>query len=161
MVDGKEARVASPSLDPSRPSRSKAASVAIWSHKDAAIFVIGVIGAGAASLVGVFAIPRLWTFLCCSAIAAMVALVVRSLGVRSNKQRINALRLALLTAVVILAGAVVYHQWFDPARASQSSYPLQVGGTDVQIAQPSDAPGSPPGYDYPPVAGGSTVQVSC
>ena len=130
-------------------------------HKDGAIFIVGVIGAGAASLAGVLSIPREWLFLCCCAIVALVALVVRSFEVRTNKERINALRLALVVAVAIPAGAAIYHQWLDPARTSHASYPLQAGGTDVQIARPSDAPGGPPGYDYSPVVGGSTVQVSC
>ena len=41
---------------PSKPSPSKSASAAIWSHKDGAIFIVGVIGAGAASLAGVLSI---------------------------------------------------------------------------------------------------------
>ncbi len=134
----------------------------VWSHKDLAVLVIGVIGAGVVSLVGVFTIPRGWLFVCCCAITALVALVVRAFQVRANKKRINALSWALAFAVAIPIGALVYHQWFDPARISHaSSYPLQAGGTDVQIARPADAPGGPPGYDYPPVVGGSTVQVSC
>jgi hypothetical protein len=153
--------MASPPGPSGRPSRSQAAGVAVWSHKDVAIFLIGVIGAGVASLVGVFTIPREWLFLCCVGIAALAALVVRSFQVRTNKQRINALRLALAVAVAIPAGAAIYHQWLDPARNTHASYPLQAGGTDVQIARPADAPGGTPGYDYPPVIGGSTVQVSC
>jgi len=150
-----------PPSGPSRSSPSKSAQATVWSHKDAAIFIIGVIGAGVVSILGVLNIPRGWLFLGCCAFAALVALVARSFEVRTNKQRINALKLALIVAVAIIAGAAIYHQWFDPARASHASYPLQVGGTDVQIARPSDAPGAPPGYDYPPVAGGSTVQVTC
>ncbi len=153
--------MANPS-EQSGSEHSRSTGTVIWSHKDIAVFVIGVIGAGVASLVGVFNIPRGWLFVCICAISALIALVVRALQMRGKKQQINALRLALAIAVGIPVGALVYHQWFDPGRISHpSSYPLQVVGADVDVFRTSDAAGKPPGYDYPPVIGGSTVQVSC
>lgn len=80
---------------------------------------------------------------------------------RAQHEKVRNLWAALGFAVAIPLGAVVYHAWFDPVTNKPTSYELVANGSNAELIQPVSEPGGTNSFVFPPVVGGSHVEVDC
>ncbi|MFC5813622.1 hypothetical protein [Nonomuraea harbinensis] len=141
--------------------RAQRRSSALWTHKDGVVFGIGVLAAGVMAVVGLVDIPPFWMFMLCFVIAAVVALITRTVSTRTLRQKVNALWLALGCSLLIPLGSVAYQQWFDDANKDEI-FRLIATGPDTGVWRPAIGPGeSLDRFAYSPIPGGREVHVRC
>jgi hypothetical protein len=142
----------------SSPAR-RAKSSPIWARKDLYVAVAGVLVSGALAVAGVADVPVAVMFTMCCAITAVATLAARAITVRTLKQRVNALWLALITESLILVGVYIYQHWLDPSKGDETF--LMVASEAEFVWYPASTPGGALGAYHRPVRGGDSVNVRC
>jgi hypothetical protein len=122
---------------------------------------VGITAAGVSAVAGTVDVPGWIQFLGGAAITGVATFAVRAVEHRTQREKARDLWAALGFALAIPLGAVAYHAWFDPATTGPVSYELVANGSDVQIIRPVGEPGSTNYFVFPPVVGGSHVDVDC
>jgi hypothetical protein len=130
-------------------------------HVEVVVASIGILLSGVTAVVGAAHVPGAMLFLGGIAVTGLGTFLIRTLEKSTPEEKLRNLTIAMVFALSIPIGAATYHFWFDPSSHAPTYVSVVVDGTDVDVVRPVGEPGSQEFFDYPPVIGGTQVDVDC